>query len=94
MGGFGDEGEGRASRALLGAEEVAGYFGVKKATVYRWCKEGRIPCLKVGKRWRVRREALEDFLEEREKAWLSGGRPSEKAFSDVGEGLRGLQGRW
>ena len=61
MGGFGDEGEGRASRALLGAEEVAGYFGVKKATVYRWCKEGRIPCLKIGRHWRVRREVMEDF---------------------------------
>ena len=47
---------------LLGAEEVAGLVGVKETTVYRWCKEGKLPCLKVGKRWRIRREALEDFL--------------------------------
>jgi excisionase family DNA binding protein len=51
---------------LLGAEEVAGLVGVKETTVYKWCKEGRLPCLKVGKRWRVRREALEDFLKRSE----------------------------
>jgi excisionase family DNA binding protein len=40
--------------------------GVKETTVYRWCKEGKLPCLKVGKHWRIRREALEDFLKEGE----------------------------
>jgi excisionase family DNA binding protein len=47
---------------LLGAEEVAGLVGVKETTVYKWCKQGKLPCLKVGKRWRVRRGDLEDFL--------------------------------
>jgi excisionase family DNA binding protein len=50
-------------RELLGAEDVAGMLGVKETTVYKWCKEGKLPCLKVGRYWRVRREALEDFLE-------------------------------
>jgi len=52
---------------LLGAAEVAGMVGVKETTVYRWCKEGKLPCLKVGKHWRIRREALEDFLKESER---------------------------
>jgi excisionase family DNA binding protein len=47
---------------LLGAEEVAGLVGVKETTVYKWCKEGKLPCLKLGKHWRVRRGDLEDFL--------------------------------
>jgi excisionase family DNA binding protein len=47
---------------LLGAEEVAGLVGVKETTVYKWCKVGKLPCLKVGKHWRVRRGDLEDFL--------------------------------
>jgi excisionase family DNA binding protein len=51
---------------LLAAEDVAGLVGVKKTTVYKWCKEGRLPCLKVGKYWRVRRGALEDFLDRSE----------------------------
>lgn len=52
---------------LLGVEEVAGYLGVGRVTVYRWCREGRLPCLKVGKSWRIRREALEDFLKRGER---------------------------
>jgi excisionase family DNA binding protein len=51
---------------LLAAADVASMIGVKETTVYRWCKEGKLPCLKVGKHWRVRRGALEDFLRESE----------------------------
>jgi excisionase family DNA binding protein len=47
---------------LLAATDVARLLGVKETTVYRWCKEGELSCLKVGKHWRIRREALEDFL--------------------------------
>jgi excisionase family DNA binding protein len=61
VGGVRKEGGGRPGEALLGAEEVAVHFGVTKTTVYRWCKEGRVPCLKIGRFWRVRREALEYF---------------------------------
>src|SRR5215212_6366450 len=52
---------------LLAATEVAGIIGVKETTVYRWCKEGKLPCLKVGKHWRIRREALEGFLKRSER---------------------------
>lgn len=52
---------------ILGVEEVAEYLGVGTVTVYRWCREGRLPCLKIGKFWRIRREALEDFLSRGER---------------------------
>src|SRR5215207_2791034 len=52
---------------LLGAAAVAGMIRVKETTVYRWCKEGKLPCLKVGKHWRIRRGVLEDFLKESER---------------------------
>src|SRR5215211_1636052 len=52
---------------LLAATDVASMIGVKETTVYKWCKEGKLPCLKVGKHWRIRREALEDFLRESER---------------------------
>jgi excisionase family DNA binding protein len=52
---------------LLAATDVAGMIGVKETTVYKWCKEGKLPCLKVGKHWRIRREAFEDFLRESER---------------------------
>src|ERR671911_235934 len=52
---------------LLAAADVAGMIGVKETTVYRWCSEGKLPCLKIGKHWRIRREVLEDFLKESER---------------------------
>ena len=52
---------------LLAAADVAELIGVKETTVYRWCKEGKLPCLKIGKHWRIRREVLEDFLKESER---------------------------
>ena len=54
-------------KELLAATDVAGMIGVKETTIYRWCKEGKLPCLKVGKHWRIRREALEDFLKRSER---------------------------
>ena len=52
---------------LLAATDVAELVGVQETTVYKWCKEGKLPCLKVGKHWRIRREALEEFLRESER---------------------------
>ena len=52
---------------LLAAADVAGMIGVKETTVYRWCSAGKLPCLKIGKHWRIRRGVLEDFLKESER---------------------------
>jgi excisionase family DNA binding protein len=52
---------------LLAAADVAGMIGVKETTVYRWCSEGKLPCLKIGKHWRIRRGVLEDFLKQSER---------------------------
>lgn len=55
-------------KELLDVSDVADYLGVGTVTVYRWCREGRLPCLKVGKSWRIRRESLEDFLSRGERS--------------------------
>ena len=68
VGGLRDRVEQRTGEALLSAEEVAEYFGVTTTTIYSWCKEGHIPCLKIGKHWRVRREDLVTFLKEAEQS--------------------------
>ena len=57
-----------SENGLLGAEDVARLLGVKESTVWRWCREGTLPALKVGKHWRVRRTALEGFLRRRERS--------------------------
>ncbi len=56
--------ERRPGRALISAEEAAGHLGDKESTIWRWCHEGSIPCLKIGRLWRVRRAELENFAEE------------------------------
>ena len=52
---------------LLAVADVAEMIGVKETTVYRWCSEGKLPCLKIGYHWRIRRGVLEDFLKESER---------------------------
>src|ERR671912_1269413 len=52
---------------LLAVADVAAMIGVKESTVYRWCSEGKLPCLKIGYHWRIRRGVLEDFLKESER---------------------------
>ena len=62
-----------AEEDLLSVDDVAGYLEVSKATIYHWCRQGRLPGLKIGKSWRIRRAALEDFLSHSERsATLSG----------------------
>ena len=59
-----DEKSTARERELLAAEDVAELIGVKESTVYKWCSEGKLPCLKIGNHWRIRRGVLEDFLKE------------------------------
>ena len=53
---------------LLEVPRIAEYLRVSDVTVYRWCREGRLPCLKLGNSWRVRRSALEGFLKRGERS--------------------------
>jgi len=76
------------NKDVLSVEEVAEYLGVGVVTIYRWCREDRLPCLKIGKFWRIRREALEDFLSRRERpATLVG---QLKSFLMVPDNLVGI----
>jgi excisionase family DNA binding protein len=53
---------GFARDELLEVAQVAHHLRVNNVTVYRWCREGCLPCLKLGNTWRVRRSALDNFL--------------------------------
>ena len=52
------------SSQLLTTEEAAKRIGVKQTTVRTWLNKGLLEGTKVGggKLWRVREEALEEFL--------------------------------
>jgi excisionase family DNA binding protein len=70
---------------LLDTEDVAGYLGVGQVTVWRWCRDGSLPCLKIGREWRIRREALERFLERSERSETLVGRL--RSFLEVPDNL-------
>ena len=70
---------------LLSTEEVAEYLGLGQATVYRWCREGNLPAVKIGRRWRIRRSALEEFVRKNERSETLVGRL--RAFVEVPDNL-------
>lgn len=55
--------EKRAREEVLTAEEAAGYLRMALSTLYRYMREGKIPCFKVGNRWRFKRSVLEHWME-------------------------------
>src|ERR687889_2210383 len=55
-------------RELLHAEDVAEHLGINPVTIWRWCRDGSLPCLKIGRQWRIRRVALEGFLKRSERS--------------------------
>jgi excisionase family DNA binding protein len=42
--------------------EVAEYLRIPRGSVYKLAQRGKIPCQKVGRHWRFRREAIEEWL--------------------------------
>jgi len=73
---------------LLGVEEVARYLGVGQVTVYRWCREGSLPCIKIGRRWRIRRDALAEFVRKSERSGTLTGRL--RAFLEVPDNVMAI----
>jgi excisionase family DNA binding protein len=48
-------------RYLFG-DEAAEYLRVKPDTFYRWARAGKVPAVKIGRRWRIAREFLDGML--------------------------------
>jgi len=51
----------------LTIDEAAEYLRVTPATIYRWCRSGRLPALKIGKQWRVSVSDLRDWLQQQKE---------------------------
>lgn len=47
------------TRELLTAEEVAALIGMSRDWVWAQTRAGKIPCLRLGRYYRYRREAIE-----------------------------------
>ena len=73
---------------LLSTEDVAEYLGVGQASIWRWCREGSLPCIKIGKQWRIRREALDEFLRQSERPVTLVGRL--RSFLEMPDNIIGI----
>ena len=49
--------------AVMTIAEVAEYLRIPRASVYKLAQRGKIPCQKVGRHWRFRREAVDKWLD-------------------------------
>lgn len=53
---------------FLTAEEVAEYLRLPLSTVYKLVQDKRLPGFKVGKHWRFRREAFQEWIKQKESS--------------------------
>jgi len=44
--------------------ETAEYLRISLSSLYKLAQEGRVPCQKVGRHWRFRRESIDRWLEQ------------------------------
>jgi excisionase family DNA binding protein len=55
--------EGELVSAYLDVREIAAELHVSVQTVNRWCREGKLHARRAGRKWLIRREDLDRFLE-------------------------------
>jgi excisionase family DNA binding protein len=57
-----DTGQGAATPELLTVNEIAGLLRLSKMTIYRLIEGGELPALRIGRSYRVHRDALTAFM--------------------------------
>lgn len=48
---------------IMTISETSRYLRIARSSLYKLAQEGKIPCQKVGRHWRFRREAIDRWLE-------------------------------
>jgi excisionase family DNA binding protein len=46
----------------LSVDELAGYLGIKRDTVYKWITRRNLPAHKVGRLWKFRKEEVDAWV--------------------------------
>lgn len=59
---------------VLTIEELSTYLKISKSTLYKLTRRGEVPCQKIGRHWRFRKEAIDRWLEETRVVDPSSGR--------------------
>lgn len=66
---------------ILSTKEASEFLGTTSEVVRRWCREGYLPSVKIGREYRISTAALIDWWEEQ-----GGGRLDFEAFYSVQKG--------
>ena len=51
---------------ILTIDELSDYLRISRSTLYKLAQEGRVPCQKVGRHWRFRKETIDRWLDQRD----------------------------
>ena len=52
---------------VLTIEEASKYLRIPLSTLYKLAQDGKIPCQKVGRHWRFRKETIDRWLDKTSK---------------------------
>ena len=52
------------SNGIMDIKEVSNYLKIKEQTVYRLAQQGKIPAIKIGGQWKVKKEHLDKMFDE------------------------------
>ena len=50
--------------SVMTIEELSDYLKILRSMLYKLAQEGKVPCQKVGRHWRFRKEAIDRWLEQ------------------------------
>lgn len=53
----------RERQPFLTTEQVLGYLNTTPRTIYRLIRNGELPAIRIGRRWRFRRADLDQWVE-------------------------------
>ena len=53
-------------------EELSEKLNIKKATLYKWVQQGKLPAVKFCSLWRLKRKDIESWIEEQEEKGRKG----------------------
>ena len=60
----------------LSVEEIAGYLGINRDTVYKWIIRKNMPAHKLGRLWKFRRDEVDNWV-------LTGGASQRYSLKDA-----------
>ena len=49
---------------IMTVEEVAAYLKMSPQVIRRWLREKKLPGVKIGKEWRIDKQAIDDMLKQ------------------------------